>query len=146
MNGYVNQYQQNQIATASREQILLMLYDGAIRFSQQAKMAIDDNDMAVKGKYIGKTMAIISELIRSLDHEIGGDIAKDLDALYGYMLKELSNANVKNDKKPIEVVITLLKDLRETWAEAIEINNQEKNSHSQQNSGQVVKQFASSSI
>lgn len=126
MNGYVNQYQQNQIATASKEQILLMLYDGAIRFCQQAKIAIDDNDMATKGKYVGKSMAIISELTTSLDHEIGGEIAKDLDALYGYMLKELSTANMKNDKGPIDIVVKLLKDLRQTWAEAIEINNAQK--------------------
>lgn len=126
MNGYVNQYQQNQIATASREQILIMLYDGAIRFSQQAKMAIDDNDMATKGKYIGKTMAIIAEFSTSLDHEIGGHIAQELDALYAYMLRELSNANVSNDKEKIDVVIGLLKDLRATWAEAIEIANAEK--------------------
>jgi len=127
MNGYVNQYQQNQIATASKEQILIMLYDGAIRFSQQAKQAIDNDDLASKGKYIGKVMAIISEFSTSLDHEIGGEIAKDLDALYGYMLKELSNANVANSKGSIDVVITLLKDLRQTWTEAIEINNAEKN-------------------
>ena len=127
MNGYVNQYQQNQIATASREQILIMLYDGAIRFSQQAKMAIDENDMATKGKYIGKAMAIISEFSTSLDHEVGGHIAADLDALYAYMLKELSNANVNNDKAPIDIVVTLLKDLRATWVEAIEIITAEKN-------------------
>lgn len=130
MNGYVNQYQQNQIATASREQILIMLYDGAIRFCQQAKNGIDANDMSIKGKYIGKAMAIVSEFATSLDHNIGGDIATDLDALYSYMLRELSNANVENDKNRLDVVITLLKDLRETWKEAIEINNTEKSSAS----------------
>ncbi len=131
MNGYVNQYQQNQIATASKEQILIMLYDGAIRFSQQAKNAIDENDMATKGKYIGKAMAIISEFSTSLDHEIGGEMAKDLDGLYGYMLKELSAANIDNQKGSIDIVITLLTDLRQTWIEAIEINNSEKNSTNQ---------------
>lgn len=145
MNGYVNQYQQNQIATASKEQILIMLYDGAIRFARQAKDAIDENDMATKGKYIGKSMAIISEFSTSLDHEIGGDMAKDLDALYAYMLKELSNANVENDKSKIEIVITLLKDLRATWAEAIEINNVEKNAN-QTEAQQAAHQLANSTI
>ena len=125
MNGYVNQYQQNQIATASREQILLMLYDGAIRFCRQAKMGLKENDMAVKGKYIGKTMAIIAEFSNSLNHDIGGEIAGNLDALYGYMLRELSQANVNNDPDKLEIVITMLKDLRETWAEAIEIYHSE---------------------
>lgn len=126
MNGYINQYQQNQIATASPEQLLIMLYDGAIRFSRQAKEAIETNDMATKGKYIGKTMAIISEFTRSLDHDIGGHIAADLDALYAYMIRELSTANLQNDKEKIDIVINLLTDLRQTWVEAIELNNAEK--------------------
>jgi flagellar secretion chaperone FliS len=126
MNGYVNQYQQNQIMTASQEQILVMLYDGAIRFASQAIEGIEKNDMAIKGKYIGKTMAIISEFATSLDHDIGGQIAADLDAMYGYMLRELSNANVDNNIAPIQEIIVLLKDLRQTWVEAIEINNSEK--------------------
>lgn len=125
MNGYANQYLNNQIATASREQILLMLYDGAIRFSKQAKAAIKANNMADKGRYIGKTMAIISEFANSLDHEVGGQIASDLDALYAYMLKELSRANIINETGPIDTVCTMLCELRATWAEAIEINNSE---------------------
>ncbi len=122
MNGY-NQYQNNHIQTASREQILLMLYDGAIRFSKQAKAAIKENDTATKGKYIGKTMAIISEFSNSLDHEIGGEMASNLDALYNYMLSELSKANVKNDTAPVDTVCTMLCELRATWAEAIDINS-----------------------
>lgn len=125
MNGY-NQYLDNQISTASREQILVMLYDGAIRFSKQAKLAIENNDMANKGKYIGKTMAIISEFSSSLDHEIGGDIAKNLDALYAYMLKELTDANIHNETQPIDNTCSMLCELRATWAEAIEINNTQK--------------------
>jgi len=122
MSGY-QQYQQNQIATASKEQILLMLYDGAIRFSKQAREAIKEGDMAEKGKYIGKTMAIIAEFASSLDHEIGGDIAKNLDGLYNYMLKELSKANLKNESGSMDIVCNMLCELRATWAEAIDINN-----------------------
>ena len=122
MNGYVNQYQQNQIATASREQILLMLYDGAIRFAKQAKLGIIENDMELKGRYIKKTMAIISEFSTSLDHVVGGHIAADLDALYNYIMNELSKANLKNTTEPLDIVVDMLQDLRNTWAEAIQIN------------------------
>lgn len=122
MNGY-NQYQNNQILTASREQILLMLYDGAIKFCKQAKKALEDDDMSAKGKFIGKAIAIISEFSNSLDHEIGGEIAANLDGLYTYMLKELSSANLNNDPKPIDTACTMLCELRATWSEAIEINN-----------------------
>lgn len=123
MSGY-NQYQQNQIATASREQILLMLYDGAIRFCKQAVSAIKNDNIAEKGKYIGKAMAIISEFSTSLDHEIGGEIAKNLDALYAYMLSELTKANIQNETKPIDNTCNMLCELRATWAEAIDITNQ----------------------
>lgn len=125
MNGYAQQYQNNQIATASREQILIMLYDGAIRFSKQAKRAIESNDKASKGKFIGKTVAIISEFSNSLDHDIGGDIATNLDALYNFMLNELSRANINDDTGPIDTVCSMLCELRATWAEAIQINNRE---------------------
>ena len=131
MNGY-NQYQQNSIATASKEQILIMLYDGAIRFSKQAKECIEKNDMAGKGKYIGKTMAIISEFANTLDHEIGGEIAKNLDALYSFMLKELSTANVQNDSSRIDPVCNMLCELRATWAEAIDIQNGSNGNYTQQ--------------
>lgn len=124
MHAY-NQYRDNQIMTASPEQILLMLYDGAIRFTKMAIQGIEENDMAVKGKYIGKSMAIISEFANTLDHDIGGQIAGDLDALYLYMLKELSMANISNEIKPLNSVIDMLQGLRNTWAEAIEINNRQ---------------------
>lgn len=129
MNGY-NQYQQNHIATASREQILLMLYDGAIRFAKQAKQGIIDDDMDIKGRYIGKTLAIISEFATSLDHEVGGKIAADLDALYNYIINELSKANLQNTTEPLDIVVDMLQDLRNTWAEAIEINNSDNQEHS----------------
>lgn len=136
MTGY-NQYHNNHIATASREQILLMLYDGAIRFCKQAKQAIKEEDTPTKGKYINKAMAIITEFSNTLDHEIGGEIAANLDALYTFMLKELSTANVNNDHKPIDTTCTMLCELRAAWAEAIEINNGE-----QQSGGQPVPKMA----
>lgn len=125
MNAYANQYQNNQIATASREQILLMLYDGAIRFSKQAKHAIEQDNMEDKAKFISKTMAIITEFSNSLDHEIGGEIAANLDALYNYMLQELTKANVKHKPEPIDGVCNMLCELREAWAEAINIVSNE---------------------
>lgn len=128
MNAYHSQYLNNQIITASPEQILIMLYDGAIRFTKLSKIAIENDDLATKGKFVGKAMAIISEFANSLDHEIGGQIATDLDALYLYMLKELSKANIDNDTAPLDIVIDMLQGLRDTWAEAIEINNRQTKS------------------
>jgi len=122
MNAYVNQYQNNQILNASPEQILILLYDGSIRFCRQAIHAMDAGQRTVQGEKISRAMAIVCEFSNTLNHEIGGEIAADLDALYGFMTRELTRANVQNDRKALETVADLLTGLRETWVEAIEIN------------------------
>ena len=122
MNAYMNQYQNNQILSASPEQILIMLYDGSIRFCRQALHAMDSGDRTVQAEKISRAMAIVCEFANTLDHEVGGDMAADLDALYGFMIRELTKANVQNDRKALETVEDLLTGLRETWVEAIEIN------------------------
>jgi len=125
MNAYMNQYQQNHIATASPEQILIMLYDGALRFLGQAASGIEAGDRELRTRYINKSIAILSELSATLDHEIGGDISANLAALYDYMIRELMSANANNDIQPLRVVEKMLAELRETWMQAIEINRQE---------------------
>jgi len=126
MNTYnMNQYQQNQISTASPEQILLMLYDGAIRFTRRAISGIEENKPELKRSGISKAMAIISEFSNSLNHEIGGEIAEDLDALYDFMIRELVAGNLHDDIKKLKVVEKLLVDLRESWGEAVDLNRKE---------------------
>ncbi len=126
MNAYMNQYQNNQIQTASPEKILIMLYDGAIRFTRQAILAMDAGDRAVQGEKISRVMAIVCEFSNTLDHEIGGEIAVELDALYNFMTRELTRANLKGDRKALETVEDLLSGLRETWVEAAKIYAREK--------------------
>ncbi len=125
MNPYTNQYQHNQIMTASPEQILLMLYDGAIKFTRQALAAGEAGNMPEKLGRISKTFAIITEFSSSLNHEIGGDIAADLDGLYHFMLRELNKARKDTSGDHLRNVEKLLVDLRLTWGEAVEINRKE---------------------
>ena len=125
MNAY-SQYQQNQIMSASSEQILLMLYDGAIRFTRQAIRGMEEENLTQFHHGIEKSMAIIIEFSNSLDHTIGGDIAGNLDALYDFMVRELTLANLHKDIKKLKVVEKLLVDLRATWGEAVETNNREQ--------------------
>lgn len=125
MNAYTQQYQQNSILTASPEQILIMLYDGAIRFTRQAMMGIETDNSAQKYEGVRRAMAIISEFANTLDHKVGGEIAADLDALYAFMNNELSQANLNNDIEKLKVVEKLLLELRETWVEAISIARKE---------------------
>jgi flagellar protein FliS len=128
MNAYANQYQQQQqyqqnlINTATPEQILLMLYDGAIRFTRQAMMAAENGNQVQKLERISKTMAIIVEFSNTLNHEVGGQIAADLDGLYQFMIRELNAARRDETGEKLKTVERLLVDLRETWGQAVDIN------------------------
>ncbi len=135
MNNYMNQYQQNQVLTASKEQILLMLYDGAIKFCRQAIAADEAGNIGEKLGRIAKAFAIITEFSNSLNHEIGGDIAADLDGLYSFMLRELGKARTDTSGEHLRNVEKLLVDLRLTWGEAVDINRKELGALVQQHQG-----------
>jgi len=127
MNAYAmqQQYSQNHIETASAEQIMILLYEGAIRFIRQAKIASKENNTTWKVSRINKAFAIIIEFSNTLNHDIGGEIAEDLDGLYQFMLRELNKARTETEDTCLEVVETLLVDLLETWNEAIIINKKD---------------------
>ncbi len=150
MNPYTNQYQQNQIMTASQEQILLMLYDGAIRFCREAMKASEDGDTAYKLSRISKVFAIVTEFSDSLNHQIGGDIATDLDSLYHFILKELGKARKDTSGEHLKVVEKMLLDLRQTWGEAVEINKQEQTvvakKHQESTYGDDMQQYSATRL
>lgn len=126
MNAYLNQYRANDVSTASPERLLIMMYDGAIRNVARAREAILAGERLPKLEGIRKAVAIVTELSNTLDFEVGGEIAENLDALYGYMTRELSQGSLQNDAQRLIGVETMLKDLRETWLQAIEVARQEK--------------------
>ncbi len=126
MNPYLNQYQNNQVTTASPEQILIMLYDGAIRFVNQAAQGIQERNFESRNLYIKKATSIISEFRATLNHEIGGEIAANLDALYDFMIREMARASIKNDAEILQPVLNMLIELRGAWVEAAEIARKEK--------------------
>lgn len=124
----VSRYKQNQVMLSSPGEILLALYDGAIRFARQARIAIENDDPAVKGEKIGSVMAILAELTATLDHEQAPDLCKQLEMLYDYLLERLQEASINMDVAPLEEVITHLEKLRETWGEAVRIAETEAKS------------------
>lgn len=128
MNMYSADYLRTQIETASKEQLLLMFYDGAIRFTARARMAVERGDIEDRCYCIKKAHAVIAELAATLDHDIGGTIAENLDSLYEYMLHELNIATVKNSAAPLVRVEEMLSGLRATWAQAIEKIKKERQS------------------
>mgnify|MGYP003353333271 CR=1 FL=1 len=116
----------NQVTTSNPEKILLMLYDGAINFTKIAIEKLAKGDVAGKGKYIGKTHAIVAELMETLNHEVGGDISRQLQRLYSYLIDELVSANIKNSPAHLENALKIMTTMRNTWAEAIDIAKRER--------------------
>lgn len=114
-NKALNSYNQMNINIDKPEKLILMLYEGALRFTNFAKKAIRENNVEEKVKYIIKVSNIFIELINSLDFEKGGDIAYYLSGLYTHQLKLLAKANLENDEKYLDDVIRVLKGLIEAW-------------------------------
>ncbi len=112
-------YKKTSVQTASKEQILLMLYQAAIKNCKKAIEAIETNNINDKGVYIGKLQDIVIELSNSLDFDVGGDIAKELSTLYDYILHSSTQANINIDKKPLEGVLSVLDTLYTGWTEAV---------------------------
>ncbi|NUU60928.1 flagellar export chaperone FliS [Paenibacillus agri] len=106
-------YQQTQLHTASPAQLLLMLYDGAIRFSRVGISAIEEKNYEKANVNLCKAQAVIHELIAALNYDY--PIAKTLYQVYEYMIHQLINANLKKNTKPAEEVVSYLLDLREAW-------------------------------
>ncbi len=96
-----------------------MLYEAAIQNVKKAITAIDQKNIPDKGKYIGKAHDIINELTVSLNHEVGGEVAKDLERLYNFMVTQLLRANVENTSEPLRAVQKNLETLLEGWKGAV---------------------------
>lgn len=110
-------YKQNDVLTASSGKLLIMLYDGAIKFLRFSKVAIDEENIESRNKYICKAQDIISELMATLNMDY--EISHSLFALYEYMKYRLVEANIKKDKEIIDEVLGMLTELRETWEKAM---------------------------
>lgn len=113
------QYQSVQVTTTDRGRLLLMMYDGGLKFLRQAKAGLEANDVAKFCRFLCKGQAIITELMNTLDFEKGGDIARDLDRLYDFMLFYLTEANLYRDPKRVEKVIELLNTVYSAYREII---------------------------
>jgi flagellar protein FliS len=111
------QYRQTAVETASPERLIIMLYDGAVKFINQAKISMNEGNIEETNKALFKTQDIISELMIGLNME-AGEIAQNLYNLYDYFQRRLVEANTKKDAGILDEVLGHLMELRETWAEA----------------------------
>jgi flagellar protein FliS len=106
---------ESEIAVASPHRIIQMMFEGALQRIAQAKYAIQQKNHAQKGENIGKAISIIAGLSGSLNMDAGTEISANLDSLYEYMLRRLSEANVANDVDMLEDVSALLRTIKEGW-------------------------------
>lgn len=113
-------YKKTQIETASPEMLILMLYDGAIKFINQAEIAFEDKNIEQISNLLVRIQAIFAELLTALDKEKGGEIAVNLERLYVFFLEQLGEANIKKDPKPMLEIRPLIINLRNTWEQAMQ--------------------------
>lgn len=127
-NPYGNKaYHKTSITTASKEQLLLMLYEGCIRNFKKAKKAMEEENIPEKGKWLGKAQDIVNELSNSLDFERGGDIAKQLESLYLFVFSESTEASIQNNPERLQQCINVMTTLYEGWQGAVKEITEGKN-------------------
>ena len=129
MKNAAQKYKETSVQSASKEKILLMLYEGAIRFMKQANLAIDRKDIAARGINIGRAFDIVNELNNTLNHDVGGEIAMNLEQLYMFITEQLTKSNATGQKKPLEDALKVMETLYSGWTEAIERIKREEHQH-----------------
>lgn len=129
MTSKANNYLEVQVQTASKEQLLLMLYDGALRFAEQAQRSIEAREIEASHNALVRVKAIVVELMCSLDKRVGEELYSNLTGLYNFVYMRLVQANFHKDMKALTEAVDILKTLRATWAEAIQKNAKEGHGH-----------------
>ena len=119
--GRHRQYSQVQIQTANKGKLIVMLYQGAIRFMKKALLSLEKKDIEAKGNALIKAQDIILELLYALDQEMldnGNELALNLQRLYLYAYRRLVHANVQMDPEPVKEIIGIMTDLAQAWENA----------------------------
>ncbi len=120
MKNAYQKYKNTAVTSASKEKILLMLYEGAIKFVKRAIKACEEKNIAERGLNIGRACDIVMELNNTLDHKVGGDISKNLEQLYIFITDQLTKANITGDPKFLNDALKILETLNEGWVQAVE--------------------------
>jgi flagellar secretion chaperone FliS len=111
-----NAYRESAVLTATPEQLVVMLYDGANRFLTQSAIAMRDGRVALSGEKLRRAEAIIDELLATLDLSVG-EIAERLQALYLFFKEHLMAARLNQDASKVDEVARLMRELRSAWGQ-----------------------------
>lgn len=128
MSNPYQKYKQTSIQSASREKILLMLYEGAIKFTKLGIKACEEKKIADRGYNIGRAYDIIMELNNTLDHKVGGEIASHLEQLYMYVMEEYTKANISGKPEHLRNALKIIENLYQGWLGAVEKIKKEQES------------------
>ncbi|WDH82235.1 flagellar export chaperone FliS [Paenibacillus urinalis] len=109
-------YRQSSVQTSNPAQLVIMLYDGAIRFIRASMKGLEEKDLEQVNTNLGKAQTIISELMSTLNQDF--EVSKSLYSLYEYMNHLLVQANIKKSLEPAQEALDMLTDLRDTWLQA----------------------------
>ncbi len=110
-----NHYLRTKVFTSTPEQLQLMLYDGAIRFTEQGKNALAKNDFEGVYNALSRAQKIITELQCGLKPDVAPELCSKLSALYNFVFRKLVDANIQHDMRAIEEALQILHYQRETW-------------------------------
>lgn len=123
-DGYAK-YQQNQLLSASPAKLLLAAYDGAIRFCRAGAEKMEEGKLDEQSVNLNKALAIVCELLTTLNEEVDPPLVARLKSLYTYLIEKLAHANLNQDRAALKEVLGILVQLRETWAQADQIVQRE---------------------
>ncbi|MCL1073944.1 flagellar export chaperone FliS [Shewanella dokdonensis] len=119
MRGSLQSYRkvslESEIAVASPHRIVQLMFNGALERLAQSRFAIEQHNLAAKGVYINKAIGIITGLKNSLNMEAGGEIAANLDRLYDFAIRRITEANVNNDPVALDDVTAIIREIKEAW-------------------------------
>jgi flagellar protein FliS len=117
LNAQVAQnYLRTKVLTATPEQLQLMLYDGAIRFAEQARVALEQRNHEQSYSLIVRVQRILTELSATLKHDVAPELCGKLSSLYNFVYRKLIEANVDHGLPPLDEALRILRYQRETWA------------------------------
>jgi len=116
-NQYIQQYRATAIQTASPLQLVIMMYDGALRFILAAKQALQAKDRYEQNQNLLRAQKVVGELICCLDMHKGGEIASNLLSIYTYVYDELVRSNIEDDIEGLERCSQILSELRSGWVQ-----------------------------
>jgi flagellar protein FliS len=111
----IHTYRQTEVQSRTPLELVVMLYDGALRFTAEARDGIVRRDIRARQQGLSRALTIVSELQSTLDMDSGGDVATELDKLYGFVRDRLMDAQLQHDIKPLDEARRVLTTLREGW-------------------------------